>query len=213
MVVRSALLEDIGGFDERFYDPRRKVHFREDIELVFRAQDRGWQFRYAPDAIVYHPPLPSTARRPLKLAQRYYFDPLLRRLHPTRFHEAIEIHRLGPVSLRRPRHFAAFCNVGVTLAYLSLRGSMRRRMRPIVGILFLLSYLFPLAAATRHNKLSAVPKRELATACAVFLVVPWVYVWAYLRGIAAFRRIEPADIRRAESGHVEPARRDISIQG
>jgi GT2 family glycosyltransferase len=47
-LYRRSMLEELGGFDERF-------HFGlEDADVAWRARMRGWRCLYAPAAIVYH---------------------------------------------------------------------------------------------------------------------------------------------------------------
>jgi GT2 family glycosyltransferase len=48
MLLRRAMLEDVGMFDEDFF------LIYEDADLCFRARLRGWTCRYAPEAVVYH---------------------------------------------------------------------------------------------------------------------------------------------------------------
>jgi GT2 family glycosyltransferase len=48
LLLTRALLDDIGGFDPKL------VMYYEDLDLAWRAQLRGWRFRYAPDSVVEH---------------------------------------------------------------------------------------------------------------------------------------------------------------
>jgi hypothetical protein len=48
MLVRRALLEELGGLDEGF------LLYCEDKDLCRRARDRGYEIQYEPDAIVRH---------------------------------------------------------------------------------------------------------------------------------------------------------------
>jgi GT2 family glycosyltransferase len=48
MLLRRSMLDDIGLLDEDFF------LIYEDSDLCFRAQLRGWQCCYAPEAVVYH---------------------------------------------------------------------------------------------------------------------------------------------------------------
>jgi GT2 family glycosyltransferase len=48
VLLRRALLERIGGFDDGFFA------YGEDAELGMRALRAGYRCRYAPDAVVYH---------------------------------------------------------------------------------------------------------------------------------------------------------------
>ncbi len=47
-LYRTAMLNDIGLFDEDFF------MYYEDVDLSFRAQLAGWKVRYTPKAIAYH---------------------------------------------------------------------------------------------------------------------------------------------------------------
>jgi glycosyltransferase involved in cell wall biosynthesis len=108
VVFRTEQLRSAGGFDERFYDPRRRLHFREDAELHFRFAAAGRSAGDDPELVVEHPPLPPALWGPVRLARRYYFDPLLAREHPERFRALARGRRAGPIPLRRARHDAAF---------------------------------------------------------------------------------------------------------
>ena len=48
LLLRRAMLEEIGGFDEGF------PMYGEDIELQYRAQRAGWERWYVPDAVATH---------------------------------------------------------------------------------------------------------------------------------------------------------------
>ena len=48
VLLRRAMLDEIGGFDERF------PMYGEDIELQYRAQRAGWERWYVPDAVAVH---------------------------------------------------------------------------------------------------------------------------------------------------------------
>jgi GT2 family glycosyltransferase len=48
VLLRSAYLEDVGMFDERFF------LYYEDTDLSWRGRARGWRHRYVPDALVRH---------------------------------------------------------------------------------------------------------------------------------------------------------------
>lgn len=48
MLVRRKVIEQIKGFDERFF------MYEEDLELCLRVQELGWTIRYMPTAVVTH---------------------------------------------------------------------------------------------------------------------------------------------------------------
>jgi GT2 family glycosyltransferase len=47
-LLRRSMLDELGGFDERFF------LFLEDVDLAWRARMRGWRAMYAPAAVVHH---------------------------------------------------------------------------------------------------------------------------------------------------------------
>lgn len=48
MLLRRKVLEELGGFDERFF------MYEEDLELCLRTQELGWSICYVPRALVFH---------------------------------------------------------------------------------------------------------------------------------------------------------------
>ena len=48
LLMRRAALDDVGGFDERFF------MYVEDLDWCWRARQRGWQIRFEPAARVRH---------------------------------------------------------------------------------------------------------------------------------------------------------------
>jgi GT2 family glycosyltransferase len=184
VVYRTELLRAAGGFDERFFDPARKLHFREDLELFFRLQRAGATIVYEPALIAHHPPLERSLLSPLRLARRYYFDPLLSREHPQAFRDFGRTRKLGPVSLRRARHLAALLLVGATAV---LAAGLALGSLPVV-----LAGAAALIAAWAANGVALAYRRSVRAAdvpplALVALLVPWVYLWHYYRGVLAFR--------------------------
>ena len=56
VVFRAAFLEDVGGFDERYF------LYYEDVDLALRGGRRGWRFRYEPSSRVWHARSSTTKR-------------------------------------------------------------------------------------------------------------------------------------------------------
>ncbi len=48
MFIRRNVLEEIGGFDPRFF------MYEEDVELCLRMSAAGWKIRYLPTAVIWH---------------------------------------------------------------------------------------------------------------------------------------------------------------
>jgi hypothetical protein len=47
-LLRRALFDDLGGYDERYFA------FYEDVDLNVRGRIAGWRFAYVPEAVVWH---------------------------------------------------------------------------------------------------------------------------------------------------------------
>ncbi|MCB1018018.1 MAG: hypothetical protein KDB10_23230, partial [Acidimicrobiales bacterium] len=180
----TEVLRAVGGFDERFYDPARRVHFREDAELAFRLEAEGRRFAYEPELLVVHPPLPPSFWTPVKLARRYYFDPLLSREHPEAFRALNRSRMLGPVTLRRARHDAAVtfaAGAGLTAVGLATRrpGVARAGLAAL-----LVGWLANVVALAWRKE---VRPRDVVPVVAVATLVPWAYLASYWRGVVHFR--------------------------
>lgn len=74
---RRRVLEDIGGFDERFMDA-----WREDSDLYFRLIDHNARIVRAPRAVVMHPVRPAGWGISLRQVKSVQFDALLYKKHP-----------------------------------------------------------------------------------------------------------------------------------
>ena len=84
-----------------FFDAARGVYFREDSDFGFTLEEAGARIAREPEARVVHPVEHPAFLDPLRWARRYQMDPLLERRHPERFRERIEVHRAGPIVVRR----------------------------------------------------------------------------------------------------------------
>lgn len=184
VVFRTEVLRGIGGFDERFYDARRRIHFREDADLFFRFDRGGYRIERAPELVVEHPPLPSSLLGPARLARRYYFDPLLSREHTEAFRRLNAVRRVGPVSLRRARHDAALLFAGGALCTAAALVARRRRVAAAGGVALLGGWAANAAALSRGRR---VERRHVVPLVGVSALVPWVYLWHYYRGVITFR--------------------------
>ena len=184
VVYRTEVLRGAGGFDERFFDPARKLHFREDLELFFRLERAGATIVYEPALVAHHPPLGRSFLTPLRLARRYYFDALLSREHPEAFRRFGRARKLGPISLRQARHLAALLLVGSVAV---LAAGILLRSKPV-----LLAGAAAFTAAWAANGVALAYRRsvravDLPPLAVVAVLVPWVYLWHYYRGVRAFR--------------------------
>ena len=77
VLVRKAVLQRIGGFDESF-----RLAWREDSDLQFRMLRAGCTIVRADDAVVVHPVRPAPWGVSVKQQKKVMFDALLFRKHP-----------------------------------------------------------------------------------------------------------------------------------
>jgi GT2 family glycosyltransferase len=184
IILRADALRRLGGFDERFYDAGRRLHFREDADLRFRLAAAGLAVRYAPEVVVEHPPLGESFWGTVRLARRYYFDALLSREHPERFRAHMRERRVGPISLRTARHAAALVyGAGLVVS----AGGAAARSRPVTrGGVALVTSGWALNVLALSWRKHARP-RHLPAVATLAGIVPLVYLWHFFRGVVAFR--------------------------
>jgi hypothetical protein len=111
MAYRRSVLEEVGGFDERF--PRA---YREDADLGLRVTRRGYTI-VAGGRRVWHPVRPASRWISVRLQAGNADDALMAAIHGRRWRE-----RAGVPPGRRPRHVAI-----TAAAALAVAGALARR--------------------------------------------------------------------------------------
>jgi GT2 family glycosyltransferase len=101
LIVRRSLFERVGGFDERYFNPKTGAYFREDSDFGFTLEAAGAIVVVEPGARVVHPDEHPRFLDPIRWARRYEMDPLLARRHPAKARERIEVATFGPFRVRR----------------------------------------------------------------------------------------------------------------
>lgn len=81
---RKAVLQRLGGFDERF-----RLAWREDSDLHFRLLELGARIVHEPRAVVVHPVRPGPWGVSLRQQRKIIFDALLFKKHPRLYRERI----------------------------------------------------------------------------------------------------------------------------
>ena len=69
--MRRSLCEQLGGFDERFF------MYLEDVDLCYRAKQKGYRITYFPEAIITHAIGRSTDRAAEKMIRQFHRSMLL----------------------------------------------------------------------------------------------------------------------------------------
>jgi GT2 family glycosyltransferase len=82
--VRRSVLEDVGGFDERF-----RTAWREDSDLQFNLLERGLKLVKVPDAAIVHPVRPAKWGVSLRQQRKTQYDALLYKKHPELYRKRI----------------------------------------------------------------------------------------------------------------------------
>jgi GT2 family glycosyltransferase len=83
-IVRRQVLEELGGFDERF-----RLAWREDSDFYFRLLDHGARILHVPQAVIVHPVRPARWGVSMSQQKKILFDALLYKKHPRRYREKI----------------------------------------------------------------------------------------------------------------------------
>ncbi|MEA2273424.1 MAG: hypothetical protein QOI98_2132 [Solirubrobacteraceae bacterium] len=99
MIYARALLEEVGGFDERFRPPP----FLEDSDIAFRVMDAGAEIPFEPSVRVRHRDVPATPRSELASQARLQWMALVASKHPERYlrqlRPKVQTFRPGDVAL------------------------------------------------------------------------------------------------------------------
>jgi glycosyltransferase involved in cell wall biosynthesis len=183
VVYRADTLRAVGAYDERYYDPRRKLHFREDTDLHFRLEGAALDVEFDPELVIFHPAHPASFTSPIRLARRYYFDPLLSREHPDAFRAFNAGARLGPVTLRRARHDAALLYAAGLATAAAGIACRRPRLARLGAAASLAGWAANAGALAWRRK---VRSRDVLPLAAVSALTPLVYLWHHTRGVVAF---------------------------
>jgi GT2 family glycosyltransferase len=184
VAFRTESIREAGGFDERFFDARRGLHFREDTELHFRLLEEGRTVSYDPELVARHTLHDASFLTPVRLTRRYFFDALLAREHPNRFRELIRSRAVGPFSLRLMRHLAA---IGFPAGLVLTACGVALSSRPLLFIGLGIAVAAWVGTAVGVAWKRAVRIGDVPRLAAVALLVPWVYAFHFYRGVARFR--------------------------
>ncbi len=185
MAYRRCLLEQLGGFDERFAHA-----YREDADLALRAQALGWTLHRG-GRRVRHPVGSASFWVSVRRQRGNGDDALMRRLHGRGWRE-----RSGQAGGRFPRHLATTSAFAATVglgAVGSMRGNRRggRAMRRAAGLSAALAggQFAELAWA----RIAPGPRTagEIARMLLTSAAIPFAAVYHRLRGELRWRKARP----------------------
>ena len=185
LFVRKSLFESLNGYDEGFFDAASGIYFREDSDFGFSLERAGARIALEPEARVVHPREHSGYLDPIHWARRYRMDARLRRRHPDRFRKRIEVHRLGPLTVRRLFVRVCFAVVIASIAAVIALATGEPGLAALMGVVALAAFL-PVWAKWRFDPLRL----------PVILAVPFVLVYELLRGSVDTEGTSTAELRR-----------------
>jgi histidinol-phosphate phosphatase family protein len=187
MAYRRSVLEQVGGFDERF--PRA---FREDADLALRVIDAGYGI-VAGQRVTRHPVRPARWSASITQQRGNDDDALMRRLHGADWHQ-----RAHASVGRRPVHLATTAAGLVAL----LGGALRRRPLAVAAGLAWAT----LTGEFAWSRTKPGPRygAEVSTMVATSIAIPPAATWHWLRGKYRHRSASPWDSQRPQRKPVTP---------
>ncbi len=182
---RNIVMQKVGPFDTSFYDPERKIYFREDADMGFRVIQAGWRVVRVENVRVYHPKLFLDSSGLSSFAKRYYFDALLYKKHRSLYRKMIEVKKVGPIVVKRPFHYLSLINVISLLfvvvfmlrANVILAASISCYLISLAGIIY--KFLFP--------DFFIVTNEGLLKPLVQLVRLPFVYFFWFTKGCLHFR--------------------------
>jgi glycosyltransferase involved in cell wall biosynthesis len=182
---RKAIIEEIGGFDSRFYNSHFQLYFREDSDLAFSVLERNWKIVHVAQAVVTHPALHHSFGNVIRSTKRYYFDPLLYKKHKILYRRMIEPKKIGPLKFTRPFHYLCSSNVfSVILALFSLIF-----FKPILFIGIGIYIISLIGIIYRFINCLNIQGKKHIYKIPVYLMTPFVYIYWFVKGCIHFKVI------------------------
>jgi GT2 family glycosyltransferase len=165
MMYRKEVLDEAGGFDERF-----RLAFLEDSDIAFSVQEHGHRIAWDPAVVVRHLVLDEGRAKFPKEARKRFYNPLLFSKHPDLYvrHIATVVPGLPPLHLK---YLLAFV-VAIVFAVLGLWGGV------VLSMFVAAFYLRRIAYAYRARDLVSI----LQAAAHPFVQTYWV-----IRGAIRFK--------------------------
>ncbi|HWJ95525.1 MAG TPA: glycosyltransferase [Telluria sp.] len=117
--VRRRVLEDIGGFDERF-----RFAWREDSDLYFSLLEYSAGIVHAPNAVMTHPIRPAGWGVSISQIRKIQFDALLFKKHPLLYREKIRARPRWDFYLTVAALFACVASLLAALAEAALAAGL-----------------------------------------------------------------------------------------
>jgi GT2 family glycosyltransferase len=171
--VRKALMEEMGGFDERF-----RHAWGEETDLYFRLCSQPSRIVHDPHAVLTHPSRRAGLRSRLTAQRRYQADVLLSKKHPQLYRQKI----------RSTPHWETYLIVATLL--LAAVCAMAGGTVLATGSAALWSVLTLRVWKRQWRAADYALSRCVETLCAALLLPPLEVFW-HGAGLLRFRRVSP----------------------
>ncbi len=178
------IIEDIGGFDEKF-----RCSFRYDSDVAFGALEKGYEILFSPDVVVINPPSKAELSLPFKLAWRYYIDPLLFKKHPYLYKHNLELHNFNGIKISRPRQklYKVYI-LSFIISCISLIARSKTGFMTGAGVFFI-SYIGILLVHLRIWQIRHIKFKDFLLSIPIFAAVPFAYMYWLIRGMIKFKKV------------------------
>lgn len=168
-LVPRKLLEELGGFDERFTRP-----WREDSDLHFRLLDSGVTIVRAPRAVVVHPVRPAPWGISLGQQANSFFEALLFKKHPRAYRET--------VTPQVPwRYYFIVASIAAAIAFACAQ------MWTPAAIALAAAVLTVIEFAMRRLRSTSSSRRHIAEMLTTSAIIPFLSIYWRLRGALHFK--------------------------
>jgi len=165
-----------------------KIPFREDTDLAFSILESGYPIIFASELAVEHPPLESSYSRPFILARRYYYDGLLARRFPSRYHNELDAHKI--LGLKIPhlkRKLYAIFMLSQIIFLTGILAGFSGSEIMLIGVSYLMIFAATAAGGLRYANLKELSLKDWLVYFFQLQLIPWVMSYSLFRGWLDFR--------------------------
>jgi len=182
-------LNDIGVFDEDFWDDKIKTHFRYDSDMAFRALEKGYKIFFSSNVMVVNPPTEPSLITPFKLAARYYFDPLLFKKHPIFYRHRLQVLKINNFYIARPKQKLYKLYIFSFLFLLFFLIIKSKIGVTISGLAFFLFYITTFIIHLRIWRTGHMRPRDFILSMPIFAIIPFFYIYWLINGMIKFKKV------------------------
>ena len=170
---RKGVLEEAGGFDDRF-----KQAIREDSDLAFTIIEKGMSIKFAPEAVVEHTVTKTDYSRHFKKAREGLYDALLFKKHPRLYRKKLKWYDGWAFPVYYYGYYLAPVLIFVSLLVSS------NLLLPAAALSFIFSHFITITLACRKKRTNV---KYLSILFFQFLIIPFIRFYWVMKGNIRFR--------------------------